>query len=250
MKRIASLACALTLAAPMAGAEIVGEPYRYTVDGAEFEGYVARNTNIPESRGTVLIVHDWDGLTEYERRRAEMLAALGYTAFAVDVYGADVDPQGVDDYRRLTGALYSDRETFRTRLRGATAAADDIPGATGNRVLTGYCFGGQAVLEGARAGLEMDGFVTFHAGLGVPGGQDYSAVTAPILLNHGSADPVSGLNDLAAEIEAMKAADVAHDAHIYGGARHSFSVFGSDDYDLAADRASWEAFTAFLDEHL
>jgi len=179
-----------------------------------------------------------------------MLAALGYTAFAVDVYGADTDPQGIDDYRRLSGALYEDRETFRARLRGSAEAAAGIPGATADRVLTGYCFGGQAVLEAARAGIEMEGFVTFHAGLGVPEGQDYSAVTAPILLNHGSADPVSGLGDLAAEIEAMKAAGVAHDAHIHGGARHSFSVFGSRDYDLEADRASWRAFTAFLEEHL
>jgi len=248
MIRTATIAAA-ALAASAAHAEIVGEDHRYSVGDVEFEGYVARNTNT-EPRGTVLIVHDWDGLTNYEKRRAEMLAAAGYTAFAIDVYGADDRPTSMEENREMSGALYADRQTFRERLLGSIAEAGALEGATDGKVIMGYCFGGAAVLEAARAGAEVDGFVSFHGGLGTPEGQDYSATTAPVLLLHGSADPVSGMPELAAVIDEMQSAGVDHDARIFGGARHSFTVFGSGDYDLEADVGSWAALNDFLSDRL
>lgn len=256
MKKTPVLAAALAvgLAGPFAAApalaEIVGEAFVYEVDGGKFEGYVARNTNIPASRGTVLIIHDWDGLTDYEVRRADMLAAEGYTAFAIDVYGQGVRPTTMDENRRLAGSMYGDRETFRKRLLGALAAVPAMPGATEDIVVLGYCFGGAAVLEMARAGATTDGFVSFHGGLGLPEGQSYAGVTAPVLVLHGSADPVSGMADVAALMDQLQTAGVQHEARIFGGARHSFTVYGSGDYDLAADRGSWHALLAFLDQRL
>jgi dienelactone hydrolase len=248
MNRTAIIVAA-TLAAGAAQAEIVGEPHRYTVGDMAFEGYVATNTNT-EPRGTVLIVHDWDGLGAYERRRAEMLAAAGYTAFAIDVYGAERRPQSMEENRRFSGELYADRATFRERLLGSIAEAENITGATDDMVIMGYCFGGAAVLEAARAGADVDGFVSFHGGLGTPEGQSYDDAEGPVLLLHGSADPVSGMADLAAVLDEMQAAGVEHDARIFGGARHSFTVWGSGDYDLEADRGSWAALHDFLDETL
>ena len=250
MIRTASIALPLALLAGTAGAEIVGEYHRYTVGGTEFEGYVARNSDLETTKGTVLIVHDWDGMTAYEERRAEMLAAAGYTAFAIDVYGADENPQSIDENRALSGALYQDRALFQERLMGSIAEAANIPGATENMAISGYCFGGAAVLEAARAGADLDGFATFHAGLGTPDGQSYEGVTGPIMLFHGSADPVSGMADMAQVLNEMQEAGVEHDAQIYGGARHSFTVWGSNDYDLDADEASWAGFMAFLDDTL
>jgi dienelactone hydrolase len=241
---------ALTLIAAPAAAEIVAEPHRYEVNGEAFEGYVAYNSALPETKGTVLIVHDWDGLTGYEERRAEMLAALGYTAFAIDVYGADRRPTSFEENRAFSGALYEDRERFRSLLLGAVEAAGSIPGATDAAVMLGYCFGGAAALEAARAGAELQGFVSFHGGLGTPEGQDWSATAAPVAFFHGTADPVSGPMELAQTLMELEEAGVPHQADIYGGALHSFTVFGSDDYDLEADQASWEGLQEFLEEQL
>jgi dienelactone hydrolase len=248
MYRAFLTAAALAAALP-ATAEIVGAPFDYTVGDTVYEGYVVRNT-AAEPRGTVLIVHDWDGLTDYEMRRAEMLATMGYTAMAVDLYGKEVNPTSVDEYRALTGALYGDREEFRTRLLGSLDALRGLDGATDAIVAMGYCFGGAAVLEMARAGADIDGFVSFHGGLGTPEGQDYSQTSAPVLLLHGSADPVSGMADLASLLDQLQAAGVSHDARVYGGARHSFTVFDSGDYDLRAEQDSWNALTAFLNDNL
>jgi dienelactone hydrolase len=246
----AALAAALCAALP-AAAEISGAMLDWDVDGVPMQGYVATNGNENVTpRGTVLIVHDWDGLTDYEMRRAEMLAALGYTAVAIDVYGRDRRPTSMDENRARSGELYADRDLFRARLAGAMEAVAAHPAATDDMVIMGYCFGGAAVLEAARAGMEFDGFVSFHGGLGTPEGQGYEGVEGPILLLHGSADPVSGMSDLAAVLDEMQAAGVEHDALIFGGARHSFTVYGSGDYDLDADRGSWSALQAFLAEEL
>jgi dienelactone hydrolase len=237
-------AAALSLVPLPLAAEVTGEPFTYSVDGMEFEGYVAHDPE-RESLGTVLIVHDWDGMTEYEEMRARMLAEAGYTAFAIDVYGAEADPQGMEDYRALSGALYADRETFRTRLMGSIEAASGIPGATERMVMIGYCFGGAAVLEAARAGAELAGFVSFHGGLPTPEGQDWSAATgAPVMFFHGSADPVSGIGDLAVLMEELVAAEIPHEARIYGGARHAFTVPSSDDF---VEEASMDSFAGLLE---
>ncbi|HBG99083.1 MAG TPA: dienelactone hydrolase [Rhodobacteraceae bacterium] len=243
------LMAALLAAALPASAEITGAPFDYTVGDTVYEGYVARNT-AAEPRGTVLIIHDWDGLGDYEMRRAEMLAAMGYTAVAADLYGKDVEPTTTDEYRALTGALYGDRDEFRTRLMGSLMAARALDGATEEVVAIGYCFGGAAVLEMARAGADLSGVVSFHGGLTTPEGQDYSQTTAPVLVLHGSADPVSGMADLAALLDQLQAAGVEHDAQVFGGARHSFTVFGSRDYDIDAEQGSWQALTAFLGDQL
>jgi dienelactone hydrolase len=241
------LATGVLIAAP-AAAEMIGEPFEYTVGDEDFEGYIAYNSDLEETRGTVLIVHDWDGLTEYEMTRADMLAALGYTAVAIDVYGADVEPQSAEENRELSGALYEDRELFRQRLMGSMEAAAEQPGVTDDMIVMGYCFGGSAVLEMARAGADLDGFVSFHGGLATPEGQDYSGAEGPILVLHGSADPSSSMADFGTLIAAMREAGVEHDAEVYGNVRHSFTVWGSDDYDLEADRNSWMALQQFLNE--
>ncbi|KPQ08510.1 MAG: putative hydrolase [Rhodobacteraceae bacterium HLUCCA12] len=251
MKRPTLIAATmLSLLATTAGAQIVSGPFGYSDGETEFRGHVAHNPAVEEPRGVVLIVHDWDGVTAYEETRAEMLAAQGYTAFAVDLFGTETALDGGEDYRAATGALYGDRDLFRARLRAAIDAAAEIPGGDGAMVMIGYCFGGAAVLEAARMGVEMEGFVSFHGGLDLPDGQDYASVTAPVQLFHGSADPVSGMGDLAALLDGLQEAGVSHGAEVFGGARHSFTVWGSDDYDLAADRGSWSGLLAFLDRVL
>ncbi|MBN2759987.1 MAG: dienelactone hydrolase family protein [Rhodobacteraceae bacterium] len=221
----------------------MANPLPYTHGDRDFEGYVASPEGTP--RGTVLLVHDWDGLTDHERAQADALAADGYLAVALDLFGTDAVLAGFDDYRRETGALYADRAEFRARLAAGAEAATGLEGA-GNMVIAGYCFGGAAALEAARAGLDMAGFVSFHGGLGTPEGQDYSATPAPVLVLHGSADPVSGMADLAALMDELQGAGVAHEARIFGGARHSFTVPTSGDWDPEANAGAQAAFRDFL----
>lgn len=249
MKYLASnlLSAALVVAFSFATSAFAGgheTQLRYEVDGKSFAAHVAMADGAPA--GTVFIVHDWDGLNEYEKGRAKMLAELGYNAVAIDLFGVDAKLEGRDDYRRETGALYRDRAAFRARLAAAVKAAEPVTDQGGKNIIIGYCFGGAAVLEAARAGMGLDGYVSFHGGLGTPEGQDYAMTDAPVLLLHGSADPVSGMDDLASLLQQLQSAGVTHDAQVFGGARHSFTVAGSRDYDADADARSWQALLRFL----
>ena len=216
----------------------------YIVGDKKFSAHMEKAASA--AKGTVFIIHDWDGLNDYEKSRAKMLSELGYDAIAIDLFGVEAKLESRDDYRRETGALYKDRAAFRARIAAALEAGKASGANTENIVIIGYCFGGAAVLEAARAGIQANGFVSFHGGLGTPDGQDYTKTTAPVLLLHGSADPVSGMDDLAALLNQLKEANIPHDAEVFGGARHSFTVPGSRDYDEQADKKSWDALQRFL----
>ncbi|SDE38098.1 Dienelactone hydrolase [Paracoccus isoporae] len=233
-----------TTAMLAAGAAIAGEPVDYTSGEREFEGYVAL---AEEPRGSVVLVHDWDGLTDYEMRRADMLAEQGYNAFAVDLYGKDVRPSSVEENRAETEKLYNDRETMRDlMLAGLDAAAEQGVNAP---VVAGYCFGGAVALEVARLQPdEVAGYATFHGGLETPDGQDYSAAEAPIRIYHGGADTGPDMATFASFVTELEEAGTPYKAEVYAGAPHAFTVFGSDRYREDADQRSWADFLVFLGE--
>lgn len=249
MKTITVAALLFIASVTTADASIETHYVEYEHKDVVFRGFVAYNQALAKSRGTVLIIHDWDGPNAYEEYRAQQLAGMGYRAFAVDLFGRDRQPTSMQENRERTGELYADRELFRGRLQAALEQARAMD-ESANIVTMGYCFGGAAVLEMARAGMDVNGFVSFHGGLGLPEGQDYTQTQGPVLVLHGSADPVSNMQDLAALMDDLQSAGVEHRAEIYGGALHSFSVHSSADYDLSADQASWRALTEFLSTHL
>ncbi len=155
-----------------ATATFAGENITYSVDDQPYEGYFI---NTKPGAPLVLLIHDWDGLTDYEVKRAQMLADLGYSVFAVDLFGSGVRPTEMEDKKQHTGELYKDRQKMRKLLYAALDTAKAQGLNTDNAVAIGYCFGGAAVLEFARSGADLKGFVTFHGGLATPEGQDYSS---------------------------------------------------------------------------
>jgi dienelactone hydrolase len=244
MKTIFTFVLVLALSSTAAAA---GKSVVYEVNGASYEGYYNRASG---KAPLVLLVHDWDGLTDYEVKRSDMLAEMGYTVFAVDLFGAGVRPTKMEDKRQHTGELYKDREKMRALLNAALKTAQAQGANTGNAVAMGYCFGGAAVLEFARSGADLKGFVTFHGGLKTPEGQDYSKAKGKLLILHGTADTAVTMQDFAALAAELEAKGVAHEMITYGGAPHAFTVFGGDRYREDADKKSWQRFTEFLDETL
>jgi dienelactone hydrolase len=220
-----------------------GEKITYVIDGQTYEGYyISPNSAAP----LVLLIHDWDGLTDYEVQRANMLVEMGYAVFAADLFGAGVRPTELKDKRQHTGELYKDRDKMRALMQGALAAASSKGANTGNAVAMGYCFGGAAVLELARSGANLEGFATFHGGLKTPDGQDYTKTEGQILVMHGSADTAITMEQFAALANELEAAGVKHEMVTYGGAPHAFTVFGNERYREDADTKSWDTFSRFL----
>ena len=220
-----------------------GASVSYQVNGQPYEGYY-----ISPSKGApfVLLIHDWDGLTDYEVKRANMLADLGYAVFALDLFGAGVRPTEVKDKRQHTGELYKDRKKMRALMQGALETAKKKGARIKNGVAFGYCFGGAAVLELARSGANLKGFATFHGGLKTPQGQNYTKTRGKILIMHGSADKAITMDQFADLTKELESTGIDHEMITYGGAKHAFTVFGSNRYQEAADKKSWKRFTEFL----
>ena len=224
-----------------------GKLVTYEVKGEAFEGYyVSPAADAP----LVLLIHDWDGLTDYEIKRSDMLAELGYAVFAADLYGKGIRPTKLKDKKRITGELYKDRARMRSLLDGALSAAKAKGLDPSNAVAIGYCFGGTAVLELARSGADLKAFVTFHGGLAIPEGQDYSKTRGELLVFHGTADKAVTMDDFAALARALEEKKVGHEMISYSGAPHAFTIFGSKRYREDADRKSWARFVGYLKENL
>jgi dienelactone hydrolase len=241
---IAAIMLSLT---PFLALGATGKTITYEVNGQPYEGYyISPGKDAP----LVLMIHDADGLNDYEIKRADMLAEKGYAVFAADLFGKGVRPVKMADKRRHIDELYKDRDKMRTRLLGALETAKANGANINNAVVMGYCLGGTAVLELARSGADLKGFASFHGGLQTPEGQNYSKNRAPILIMHGGADTAISMDDVATLAKELEAAGVPYEIAVYGGAPHAFTVFGEERYREDADQKSWALFNRFLEENL
>ena len=208
-------------------------------------------------RPAVLVIHQWTGLTEYEKRRSRMLAELGYNVFAADIYGRGIRPQPPEAGKEA-GKYKGDRTLYRARL---TAALDllkaDERTDTARIAAIGYCFGGTGVLELARSGAEIAGVVSFHGGLDAANGMTAAAgkIPAKVLVLHGADDPFVPAEQVAAFQKEMTAAKADWQMNFYSGAVHAFTQkeAGNDNskgaaYNEVADRRSWQAMKAYFAE--
>jgi len=221
------------------------------------QGYASYDDSIIKGkRPAVLVVHQWMGLTDYEKARADMLAKLGYNVFAVDIYGKGVRPKDTKEAGTFAGKYKSDRELLRRRVNAGLAILEQDPLTDTKKVAAiGYCFGGTAVIELARSGADIAGVVSFHGGLDSPKPADGKNIKCKVLVLHGADDPYTTPKDLAAFEEEMRNAKVDWQLVKYGGAVHSFTQkdAGNDNskgaaYNEAADRRSWEQMKSFFAE--
>lgn len=227
--------------------QVLAQPVEYQVNGEQFEGYFVS----PEyAAPLVILIHDWDGVTDYEIKRADMLVDEGYAVFAVDIYGAGIRPVAIADRKHHTGELYRDRQRMRDLINGGVDQAKQLGANTDNAVMMGYCLGGTAVLEMARTGSPMKGFVAIHGGLGTPADQNYKAVKSEILVQHGAADANISMQEFVALSKAMDKDNAPNEMIVYGGAQHSFTKAGNPHYSAEADRKSWHRLLMFLEQKL
>jgi dienelactone hydrolase len=255
MKR--SLCALLVLAGALASrAAIHTEAVEYKQGDATLEGFVAYDDAIQGQRPGILIVHQWMGLTDYEKKRAEMLAQLGYVAFCADIYGKGIRPKNTQEAGAQAGKYKGDRPLLRARVNAGLAALRRQPLLDQKRVAAiGYCFGGTTAIELARSGADVAGIVSFHGGLDSPTPADGKNIKCKVLVCHGADDPFESAQDLAAFENEMRASGVDWQLVKYGGAVHSFTQpsAGNDNskgaaYNEKADKRSWEAMTQFFAE--
>ena len=234
-------------------AEIKAEAVEYKADDVTCEGWHAYDDSKSGKLPAVLIVHQWTGLTDYEKMRAKMVAELGYNVFALDIYGKGVRP-AKPDAPKEAGKYKGDRKLFRERLNaGLDVLRKDAHTDPARMAAIGYCFGGTGVIELARSGADVKAIVSFHGGLDSPTPADGKNIKGKVLACHGADDPFVPAKDVDAWEAEMKSANVDYKLIKYPGAVHAFTqkMAGNDNskgaaYNADADAKSWEAMKEFL----
>lgn len=238
-------------------AEVQTKTVEYSDGDVKLEGFVAWD---PEVTGHtvpgVLVVHQWMGLTDYERGRCRQLAELGYVAFALDIYGKGVRPTSPQDAAKTATIYKKDRELYRHRLNLGLEQLRKQTGVNKDQIAAiGYCFGGTGVIELARSGADITGVVSFHGGLDSPTPADGKRITAKLLICHGADDPFVPEADIKACLDEFNVAKVDWQMNIYSHAVHSFTqpMAGNDNslgaaYNAEADHRSWAAMRVFFAE--
>jgi dienelactone hydrolase len=246
-----------SLAVVPARAEVETKNVEYRDGNVVLEGFAAWDPErVKDGAPGVLVVHQWMGLTDYERMRCKQLAELGYVAFALDIYGKGIRPADPQAAGKQAGIYKNDRSLYRRRLNQGLEQLRHLVGVSQNQIAAiGYCFGGTGALELARSGADIQGVVSFHGGLDSPSPEDGKKIRAKLLICHGADDPFVP----AADIEAMKtelnSANVDWQMIYYSGAVHSFTqpMAGNDNsrgaaYNEKADKRSWQAMRTFFGE--
>lgn len=255
MPRLLSLLLILLLPA-LARAAIETKTVEYRQGDTRLVGYLAYPKDAKGPLPGVLVVHEWMGLNDYAKRRAEQLAELGYVALAADIYGDGKNAANRDEAGKLAGSYKKDRPLLRARTAAGLAALKAQSGVAADKLAAiGYCFGGTAVLELARGGTDVAGVVSFHGGLDTPTPQDAKNIRAKVLALHGADDPYVPPDQVAAFEQEMRDGGADWQLIAYGNAVHGFtnSANGGDNskgvaYNAAADARSWIAMQQFFDE--
>ncbi|MFN3695870.1 MAG: dienelactone hydrolase family protein [Pseudobdellovibrio sp.] len=257
--KIFIMATAIVLLALSGQAKVKIETVNYKEGQTALEGFIVYDeAKLKNKTGPgIVVVHDWMGVSDYVKMRAEQLAEMGYVAFVADIYGKGTRPKDSKEAAEYAGKYRGgDRKLLRARAKAAFEELKKSKYVDANKIsATGYCFGGTTVLEMARAGLPLKGVVSFHGGLSSVNPDDAKNIKAKILALHGAIDPYVSAAEVAQFQKELNEAKVDYQFVAYSGAVHAFSQKGAGNdpaqgaaYNEAADKRSFVAAKNFLEE--
>ncbi len=252
---------AVSCGKPAPQVKLAHEDVTYEADSVTMKGYLAWDEAKQGKRPGILVVHEWWGHNAYARKRADMLAELGYVALAVDMYGNGKTADHPQDAMSFVTEVMSRGQGAVDRFTKALEVLKANPNVDATRIgAIGYCFGGSTVLSMARQGLDLKGVVSFHGGLGGLMPAKKGEIKARILVCNGGADEYVTADQIATFKSEMDSAGANYTFKSFDGAVHSFTNPAADSlgkkfdmkvaYNAAADSASWADMKAFFQDVL
>ena len=256
MKKLALGFLAFALCQSTVWGAVKTETITYGVGDKTFKGVLAYDDALKSKRPGILVVHEFWGLNDYARKRAEQLAGLGYVAFAVDMYGDGKTTEHPKEAGAMAALVRMNQKEWLARANAGLQILRDHPLVEGKSLAAiGYCFGGSTALQLANSGADIKAAVSFHGALPIPTEDDAKGIKAKILICHGAADSFIKEDTILKMRGVYDKAGVDYQMIYFGGAVHSFTVPDADPkklagirYDPAADRRSWAAMRALFNE--
>jgi dienelactone hydrolase len=251
-----ALMLVLSLMAGTAHAKVVTRPVAYMQGETALEGYLAYDDAASGKIPGVLVVHEWWGLNEYARSRAEKLAQLGYVAFALDMYGKGKSTKHPEQAGAWMKEINSNMDAWQKRAEAGLEILKKQPQVDPHRIAAiGYCFGGATVQVLAYSGADLKGIVSFHGSLVPPSAEQAGRTKAKFLICHGAQDPFNPVEALSKYVTALNASTIDWQLIALGNTRHGFTNPNAGQYGMAAlayspssDRRSWQYMKYFFKE--
>lgn len=258
MRRFVLAVAVLGLTGGLAMAEVKSKKVEYKVGDNAFAGVMYWDDTSKDKRPGVLVFHEYWGLNDHAKAKAEEWAKLGYVAFAADLYGEGKVTDKAEHAAEMAAGLRKDVKDWRARAEAALKQLTDFEFTDAKRVAaTGYCLGGSTALVLAAGGADLKAVSTFHAGLPKFTAEEAKAIKAKVLVNNGEADSFIPADAIDAFKKTLEDAKVSLDFRQYKGAVHSFTVKTADGsanknmkYDKDADEQSWAATKKLFEEAL
>ncbi|MDT0606591.1 dienelactone hydrolase family protein [Croceitalea rosinachiae] len=238
--------------------KIIGEEVTYATDSTNLKGYIAYDSNAEGKRPGILIVHEWWGHNDYVRQRADMLAELGYTAIAVDMYGDGKQADHPDDAGKFAMSVMTNLPEATARFDAALNLLKSHASVDIEKIgAIGYCFGGSVVLTMANSGADLDAVAAFHSGVQLPV-MPNDKLKAKVLVCNGAEDPFINPESVISFKTAMDSIGASYEYIAYPGVKHSFTSKEADAngekfemplaYDADADKKSWTSLQKLFAE--
>jgi dienelactone hydrolase len=221
----------------------------YQVGDQTYKGYLAWDQAVEGKRPGVLVVHEWWGLDDYARRRADQLAELGYVAFACDMYGDGKTTTHPQEAGAMASKVRENLDAWRERaVVSLDVLASQEQCDKEKLAVIGYCFGGSTALQLAYTGADLDAVVTFHAALPIPTPEEARQIKGKVQIHNGADDSLIKQETIDELTEVLNEADVDWKFISHPGAKHSFTNKDAGkagvpalEYNAEADRKSWAA---------
>jgi carboxymethylenebutenolidase len=206
-------------------------------------GYLVRPAaKAPAKHPAVLVIHENRGLNPHIEDVTRRLALEGFLAFAPDaLFTLGGYPGDEDEARELFAKL--DQAKAREDFIAAAAFLRARPESNGHVGATGFCYGGGIANFLATRLPDLGAAVPFY---GVaPPLEGVPAIKAPLLLHFAEHDDRVNATWPPYE-QALRAAHVRYEAHVYPGTQHGFNNDTTPRYDAAAAKLAWQRTVTFL----
>ena len=222
-----------------------GVHVNYFATDSAARGYLAA----PEGDGpfpSLVLIHEWNGLTDRVRQVADAFAAEGYVALAVDLYSGRTG-RNAEENRALTREVRSDEATMIANLDAAVGFLRGRSDVTGKVAAMGWCFGGGVALSFALGGENHEGTAIFYGSL-VEDPEILRSITHEVYGTFAELDqgiPPDQVNRFAA---ALREIGVANDIHVYDDVNHGFwlRVDGNRELREAPALDAWQRLKVYL----
>jgi len=245
---VAVLLCAGILQIGPAAAQLKSQTVDYKHADTALEGYLAYDGNVTGKRPGILLVHRRDGMSDFTRKHADMIAKLGYVVFAADIFGKDVRPKDIPEAQVQSTKYNKDRPLMRARAQAGLDTLRQNSMVDPSRIaVIGYCFGGTVALELSHTGAPVVGTVSVHGSYRdfTPGAA--KNIKGRVLILHGAEDPTAPLSEVDLVIKELRQTQVDWQLELYSGADHTFTTPDTPANDRANVRA-WGATQKFFSE--